>query len=137
MSVVQHQFGFTVANVDSVVNAEISDIVFRSSLAETQNSSISGDTALLTFNANETKTIALPIGYSSAQRSRFIVKVLGTVEMTVTHPTLSNQIITIKNGSCTFSMMISSISCTEKAGSTASLTWSHFQCDGTHPGEFT
>lgn len=125
--ILQHSLGFTVADADKIDSVETSDLAFRYSYQVKKNTSKTGQSALLSFNANDTKTIALPLGYSSADRCRFIGKVIGTLELTITHPTLGAQIITLKDGSFTISMRMSSISLTEKAGKSATLQWSMFQ----------
>jgi hypothetical protein len=133
----QHNTAFTVSESDTIDSVRSDQIVFRVSRPVSVSTSENGETAYLSFNANETKTIIIPLGYSSAERCRFIGKASGTLEFTVTHPTLGAQKMTVKNGSVTFSMRMTAISITEKAGASATLQWSLVQIDSTDPGAFS
>jgi hypothetical protein len=133
----QHNTAITVANSDTLTDASQGISVFRVGASVAKSTSATGESAYLSFNANETKTIALPLGYSSANRARFVAECVGTLEITITHPTLAPQKITVKDGSIAFSMRIDSVSITEKAGASASMTWSFFQADSTNPEAFS
>lgn len=129
--ILQQNIGFTVAETATEMP------VFRSGSSDVKSTSLTGETAYLSFNANETKTIAIPLGYSSDNMLRFIGKTNGTLELNITHPTLSTQTITIKNGGIMLSMRMSSISITEKAGSATWLEWSIMQRDSANSEEFS
>ena len=134
---VQHNNAFTVSESDTIDSVETSDLIFRVSGANSSQTSVAGESAYLSFQPNETKTIAIPLGYSTDDRCRFIAEVSGTLQVTVTHPTFGAQIIILKDGSTILSMRISSISCLELLGSIASIRWSLFQISNTDPEAFS
>jgi hypothetical protein len=123
----QHTTAITVANSATIEQTSPKAMVFRVGRSYKRTMSTCGQSAYLFFSANETKTITLPIGYSSNDRIRFIAECDGTVEITVTHPTLGAQITTIKEGSFVVLMRITGVSITEKAGRNTTLNWSMFQ----------
>lgn len=129
--ILQQNIGFTVAESTS------SKPIFRVGSSDVKATSATGESGYLSFNANETKTIALPLGYSSDNIVRFVGKTNGTLELNITHPTLSTQTITIKGGGIMLSMRMSSISITEKAGSPSYFEWSIMQKETTNSEEFS
>lgn len=123
--ILQHSTGFSVADSDTL--SEDNKTIFRVGCSEQTVTSLTGETAYLSFNANETKTIALPLGYSSDNRIRLVGQTNGTLELTITHPTLGAQTLTLKGGGVSLVMRISSISITEMAGTSAYFQWSIMQ----------
>jgi hypothetical protein len=137
MSTLQHSYGFTVADSATLVDAtKSSSCIFRVGASTKKETSLSGESAYLSFTANSTNTIIIPINYSSADRCRFVAECDGTFEVTVTHPTLGAQILTAKSGSVVFSMRMTAISITEMAGAAGTIKWSLFQVDSTDPEAF-
>jgi hypothetical protein len=138
MSTLQNNIGFTVADSATLVDAVTSgSCLFRVGTGTKKETTLSGESAYLSFVANATKTITIPLGYSSADRSRFIAKCSGTFEITVTHPTLGAQVLTVKDGTVTFSMRMTGISIVEKAGTASTITWSLYQIDSTDTEAFS
>ena len=79
----------------------------------------------------------LPLGYSSDNRLRFIGQTDGTLELTIVHPTLGAQVLTIKGGGLMLTMRVDSISITEMAGTSAYFKWSLMQTDTTSTEVFS
>lgn len=134
--ILQHSASLTVSDNDDIKELSPSDYVFRSSYAVSKNTSLVGDSAYLYLNANETKSVAIPLGYSSANRLRMIMQVNGVVEINITHPVLGLQTAIAKNGSFCLSMRVDAISCTEKAGSASSVKWSMMEISDANSEDF-
>jgi hypothetical protein len=135
--ILQSNIGFTAADSDTIQESGPENAVFRIGTTMSKQTSACGQSAYLSFLANDTKTIAMPIGYSSDDRLRFVGSVTGTLRVTITHPTLGDQTITFKNGGFTITMRMTAISITEEAGSSASLAWSMMQTDTVSSEEFS
>ena len=133
--ILQQNIGFSVAENDTL--AEEGQTNFRVGSAVQSLTTQYGETAYLSFNANDTKTIPLPLGYSSDNRLRFVGQTNGTLELTITHPTLGAQVLTIKGGGIMLTMRVSSISITEMAGTSAYFKWSLMQTDTTSTEVFS
>lgn len=133
--ILQHNTGFSVADSDTL--NEDNKTIFRVGCTEQTITSLNGESAYLSFNANETKSIALPLGYSSDNRLRFVGQTNGTLELTVTHPTLGAQTLTLKGGGLSLVMRASAISLTEKAGTSAWFQWSIMQTEATSTEVFS
>ena len=135
--ILQHNTSLTVGDFNAIVDAEQNKTLFRVGGSVNKNTSVSGESAYLSFNANETKAIAIPLGYSSDDTLRIIGQVVGTLQLTVTHPVSGAQVLTLKGGSVTLNMRVSGISLTEMAGASASFTWSIVQITSANSEEFS
>jgi hypothetical protein len=135
--IVQHTSSITVAEAETIDSVSENSIVFRSKISVGKNTSQSGQSAYLTFSANQTKTIDVPIGYTSDKRIKLIGECNGTLEVNVTHPINGSQKLILKNGSLIFSMRMTGITIIEMAGSSAWFKWSMMQIDDINSEDFT
>jgi hypothetical protein len=131
------QAGFTVADSDTIESIAPGQMVFRAASAVGTDTANAGQTSLLYFPANATKTIETPLGYSSDNRLRIMGQVDGSVELNVTHPTLGIQTLTLKEGGFAISMRVTSISATEMAGRNTSMEVSMFDMKDDNTEEFS
>ena len=135
--ILQHNTSLTVGEYTDISEATQSLTVFRVGDSVQKCTSQTGETSSLYLAANETKSIALPLGYSSANVLRLIGTTQGTLKIVMTHPTLGAQTMLIKGGGINICSRISSLQITEMAGSTTSFSWSVMQIADTSSEEFS
>jgi hypothetical protein len=135
--ILQNNIGFTIADSATIEESSLTNSIFRVGSSLSKKTSENGQSAYLSFLANETKTIALPLGYSSDDKVRFVGKVTGTLSMTIIHPTLGAQVILLKGGGFAITMRIASVSITEVAGTSSTMSWSMMKTETTSTEDFS
>lgn len=133
----QGSFSAVLSSASDVVDVTLSNTAFSNGASHIRYGGGIGDSSFISLNANDTKNILMPLGHDPTVKAKIIAEVSGTVEFDITHPTLSNQKIIIKEGTLTCSMKLSAVSVTEKAGSSATIRWSIVQITSDNSGEFS
>jgi hypothetical protein len=134
--ILQHNTSLTVGDYTDITEATQSLTVFRVGDAVSKSTSQTGETASLYLAANDTKSIALPLGYTTANILRLVGTTSGTIKIVMTHPTLGAQTLIIKGGGISICSRVSSLSLTEMAGSATSFSWSIMQISASNSEDF-